>query len=366
MRVPFIAWGVFCGIFWFGDALKANSTPVTTFDISYTIPCSDVTTENYAKANPNSRLIEAKFRVSTDIAGAEKDIKEMSVEIISPDRRLHVVDFMPKTQLGSSIDGDVEISESVDNGLSFTGAIKPQLSVQYKDPTRNLTAGAAAANVEATKSKKNGVTKKYKLVPDKELLVASGSTNRGHGVFFKLKPSTQRTLQGWTEFAVIFEVDAGWKSDWVIISVGATAMHSNLLHMKKEVKSGFKQVHVGMHLQGEVDAKQQAEHLGDVQEKYLEVIAKQTKTDSELFFERMTSAGHDSGIMNFVTTHAAAARMKLKRTDCMCIWWRCPDSKDFSGSSAPEKQRVLEAEKALKDALDSLSSPAKAAAQVAN
>jgi hypothetical protein len=64
--------------------------------------------------------------------------------------------------------------------------------------------------------------------PAMEALTASGTIERQRGVYFKMRQSTQLTLEGSRQFRIVFEVPDGWRADLldvVIEAVGTEAGH---------------------------------------------------------------------------------------------------------------------------------------------
>jgi hypothetical protein len=174
-----------------------SAAPEVTFDIPFTIECRDVTPKGFRETHPSEKIIEAKFRVSMRITkGIEKDIKDLVYVIDSPERRLNVSDFIPRTKLGSEVAGTISIVETAENSLG--GA----LAVKYE-----------AAEATGQASQKKTRTESYTKLPPKELVLASGTVNREHGVFFKLRPSSDDSLEGMKEFACLFAVPKEWRGD---------------------------------------------------------------------------------------------------------------------------------------------------------
>ena len=56
-------------------------------------------------------------------SGREADLEQLQVAIGSPERRMRVVDFQPRTELGSELAGDVEVSNSNDSVQSLNASL---------------------------------------------------------------------------------------------------------------------------------------------------------------------------------------------------------------------------------------------------
>src|SRR5688572_13932330 len=80
------------------QAAQAES-PRVHFDMPLVIACRDVTSPEFAAANPSHRLVEARFEISALLlAGQERDLTQVFIKIDSPPRSLLVVDYLPKTR----------------------------------------------------------------------------------------------------------------------------------------------------------------------------------------------------------------------------------------------------------------------------
>lgn len=230
------------------------------FDVSYSVECRDVTPAEFAEANPDGKIIEARFQVSTLIRrGQEKDIKELMYVVSSPERRLRVADFAPKTQVESPVTDAIQIIEKGEEATSLDGSVAVQIAP--------LEGVHLTPSVGASKLKKQNLEWKYSRLPPKQLLLASGTTNRGHGVFFKLKPSSQASLEGQREFVCLFLVPKGWRGDYAYVD--CTARPQNRTPWTSPGDYGSKRVLVGLYLQGDAEAREAVERLAHAHEAYV-------------------------------------------------------------------------------------------------
>ena len=234
--------------------------PKVGFDVSYSVECREITPKEFAEANPDSKLIEARFQVSSLIRrGEEKDIKELMYVIWSPEKRLRVADFEPKTRVGSDVADAIEVVEKGENAASLNGSVAVQIS-----PLAGVELSPSAG---ASNTKKHNLEQKYSRLPPKQLLLASGTTNREHGVFFKLKPSSQASLEGRKEFVCVFVVPSGWRGDYAYVDCAARPRKQP--PWTKPDDCGSRRVLVGLYLQGDPEAREAAERLAHAYEAYV-------------------------------------------------------------------------------------------------
>ncbi len=171
-----------------GSPAVAADTRVV-FDIPDKLECRDVTPETCAKAHPQLKVVEAKFRISASfVDGTEDSIVDFVYMITSPELRLKILDYLPNTTLESTLTDDtIEVADTTENSDAKTEDAK----VAY----RVLTLGTSR-----TQTAKKTESDHYKQIVSKALVLAAGTTHREHGVFFKLRPSKGTSLEGGKEF----------------------------------------------------------------------------------------------------------------------------------------------------------------------
>ena len=238
----------------------AAAPPRVTFTASPTVECRDLTPPAFAAANPREKLIEATFRVSLLFGqGGEDQIQEVLIVIDSPQGRLRVADFEPKTESVTDIVGPIERSELNDSTKRLEAGIGGTLGAKYGVASAQVTPSLNAGVTEH-----DSVKETYKLLPPKKLLLAAGTTAGEHGVFFKLKPSTQASLEGARQFTCLFIVPRGWRGDWLRLTCTATA-ESRRQFVRKVEECGRTTLDVGLYLEGDVEAKRLARQLDRLQ-----------------------------------------------------------------------------------------------------
>jgi len=245
-----------------GRPASAGDTRVL-FDIPDKIECRDVTPEKCAAAHPDLKVIEAKFRISASfITGTDASVIDFLYMITSPEMRLKIQDYLPNTTLESTAAEDsIEIADTTESTRGATEDAK----VAYKI----LTLGASES--QTSKKTQSG---KYKQIVAKSLVLASGTTNREHGVFFKLRPSKTGSLEGAKEFTFMAVVPKTWRGDWCTVVCAARANRKSLLSTSTAL-AGIDQAHVGLYMAGDREAGELAEKLCEIQEANGGALAKQ-------------------------------------------------------------------------------------------
>jgi hypothetical protein len=235
-------------------ALAKSATgepPRVHFDMPFTIACRDVTPHHLAAAYPNHRLVEARFEISSLLlAGKEQDLTQIFVRIDSPERTVSVVDYLPKTLHESRLASPIGISKTDERNASIGINVAGQYEI--------LTTLAANAGL----SQKTTSCVKYDLLPPLETVAASGTLLRGAGVFFKLKGSERRLLEGASEFALVLKVDRDWRTDHVRVLCTADGVQRGFVSsLDQSIRSGQREFAVALYLEGDEAARVTAEEF---------------------------------------------------------------------------------------------------------
>ena len=232
------------------------------FDLPESIECRDATPPDFA-GHETLKVIEGKLRISARVTkGSEAEIVDFMYHITCPDKRVRFQDYLPNTTLESAVaDDQIEITDATESA-NTAGA---NVHVVYK-----LLALGGTLN----HSSKNSKSSHYRQIARKELVVASGTTDREHGVFFRLRPSRAASLEGAKEFTFLATVPKAWRGDLCTISCAARA-NKDSFFSTSVVPAGARVVEVGMYLAGDAEAASLAEQLRRAQENHAELLAAQ-------------------------------------------------------------------------------------------
>lgn len=232
------------------------------FDLPESIECRDVTPPGFSAAG-YLKVIEGKLRISAHVVeGAESEIVDFIYEINSPDKPLRFQDYLPNTTLESAVANDqIEVKDATEKA----SAASADVHVVYK---------ILALGGTLSKSTKDSEANCYRQIAPKELVVASGTTDREHGVFFRLRPSRAASLEGAKEFSFLATVPKEWRGDVCTISCRARVKKDSFWS-ESVLPSGDRQEEIGLYLSGDSEAASLAEELRRVHESYLQLRAAQ-------------------------------------------------------------------------------------------
>jgi hypothetical protein len=215
-----IAWVAASGITTF-----AAGAPYVEFDFARAAECRDVTPPERIAQVPTHRFVQLVLPVSVRFRGlAMNDVDELDIEINGAAAGLRVIDFSPSTQLASDIAQEIETTTTTKRARSLDGTLGGGLPVPYAGLVAHVS-----PSINAGLSGSETATEKTNRLPPKHAIVVSGTSSEGRGVFFKLKRSSQTSLEGVHELAVTFVVPAEWQGGQVRVGCSARGQRRILL-----------------------------------------------------------------------------------------------------------------------------------------
>jgi hypothetical protein len=228
--------------------------PRLAFDFGRTLECRDVTPPDFAETYPDERIVECTLRLSVQLAGGSaSDIQSLRVEIADRDRRLRVFDFSPSTKMESTLAKDIKWSKTTESSNDFGVSLGGELPAVIGDVVAHMT-----PTINASKGGKESVTETQVRYAPQQVVVASGTIDQEHGVFFTLRPSPLTSLEGVHELTVAFIVPSHWRSDAVQVTCSATGTQK-MLWMKQQKVWAEQAGGVALYLAGDGEARRAAE-----------------------------------------------------------------------------------------------------------
>ena len=203
------------------------------------------------------KLIRVKIPVSTFISPEFQGVvSEYVVEIECPQQTMRVVDFWPKTELYSEVQGTV----SVDNKYHKDSHFAFNVSGGYEPFVRGNANGEFNEKIDSHQQ--------YQRKPPMQVLTSAGTVRRGFGVFYKFRPGPLPQLEGERDVAILFEVPANWRAD--LMQVSMHAVGSNVSSRMQTL--GQSRLWMTVHQEGDQAAAAQAQRYV-TQERALRALA---------------------------------------------------------------------------------------------
>lgn len=205
--------------------LSAN-TPEVSFDVPESLYVRDVTGDEFARNHPDKRLFEVKVPVSLLLFQGDADrIRDVVIEIDGAADNLRVHDYSPRTHLQSDFTEPIEQRRSIGSDRSLAASLGGKLGTDITlTPTINAGKSESESLIETT-------TK----APPKKAIIVSGTTQSHRGVFFKLRQSSQATLEGEQTFSVTFAAPEDWLGGTIEVRCVARGQQKWLLVERRKV-----------------------------------------------------------------------------------------------------------------------------------
>lgn len=174
------------------------------FDLPAVLPCRELS-ETTATGG---RLVEVVAPVSLVLyAGAADELEDVVVEIDGEALGLAVHDYSPRTELTTDLAEPIEQKRSVAVDKSIGASLGGKLGA---DVAITPTVSGGLSTIETN-------TETVSRLPPRTATVVSGTTGGRTGVYFKLRRSSQSTLEGEHTFRVVFAAPADWQGGEVLV-----------------------------------------------------------------------------------------------------------------------------------------------------
>jgi hypothetical protein len=188
---------------------------------------------------------------------AEPPVEHLIVRCALRDR-FPIVDFAPKTELQSDFASPISISkkdERTDSfGVSFNGNAPPY----------------GTGRMGADDSKKQSDATEFQRHAPMQAVIASGTTDRGRGVYFKFRWTAIQVLEGEKHFQVSFAVPRGWRGGLIDVDVTAAVPEKPLFGAAKLKTVANRQFVVAAYRRSDTAAGELALRLAELDRKLAE------------------------------------------------------------------------------------------------
>lgn len=346
LRLQFAVLLLSAGVWMSPSVAVYAGQPKVGFDLGYLAESRDVTSQAFALLHPHEKVIETNLRVSVRLLqGEEQDIEQLQFEITSPTERLRVIDFLPKTQIEPESTEGIEVTKTTETIHSIGASVGTNLAFSAGDGKHNsltLTQAMPAANANATH--RNQLQETSKKIPQGKVVIASGTLENEHGVFFKLKRSATAPFEGTKTLSFRFVVPSGWRGDWVVLSAQATGRVKRYFFKSVEA-CGDAKAFIGLYLGGDSDAARAALELAEGQEYYF--ANKPDKAGQAMAITELATAARP-----WQTLSSKPAKETSAKSGRACYKPFDPFCRDVDAQGATRKE--VQASAALKQMLERL------------
>jgi hypothetical protein len=221
------------------------------FDVVSVVAAQEAISIEGVQTGPDEKLIAIRLQVSTYVPPqSRREVKDLVITFDNPSPAFQVVDFFPKTTLDSRFAGPVTMQSSLERKLG----VEVDATGIYKCLT-GVTLGGSLHDARSSSTE-------FKLAPPKEVVAASGTIQRGRGVYFKLRPSANETIEGAKEFLIVARVPRSWRADLARVRCTASGdVPSTIVPMAESPLIAQCDFLIGLYLDGDVPARRAAERF---------------------------------------------------------------------------------------------------------
>ena len=235
-----------------------------------------------------SREVTMEFALSTLVSdheqpkiGSTPPIDHLLVRIRMRDRS-GVTDYAPKTELQSDFSGPISVIKKHEQAGS----------VGFSADTAVHLFGAANFGVDDSTKKSDSA--QYERQAPMQAVIASGTSDRGRGVYFKMRWTTQQVLEGEKRFRVSFAVPERWRGGLIEVDVTANGIDRSLFGSEKLKRVSQRTFVVAAFQDGDSEAAALAERLAELDHRLAEYArehAADSKSGIEDLWNRIVPSG---------------------------------------------------------------------------
>jgi hypothetical protein len=210
-------------------------------------------TDSAVQCSDEEQLIEVVLPISVRFRGVSIDsVEEIDVEINASDTGLRVASFAPSTQLHSDVVQTIFTTTTTQKARTLEATLGGELPLPVGNVVSHVT-----PSVTAGLGKSETATEKLSRLPPKEAIVISGTSSQAQGVFFKLKRSSQTSLEGVHEMSVRFVAPRSWHGGSMRVACAAHGQRK-VLWMDKPATLGELNARVELYEAGDDEMRESA------------------------------------------------------------------------------------------------------------
>lgn len=191
----------------------------------------------------DQRLVQLVIPLTSQVTCPDKfPVMQVRFEIRLVGQDAQVVDFSPRTHLYSEFDGPIEVTSSKEQkgslGINIESDVLPGVKL----------GGNAGTSVGESQ------TERFRRIPEQQVLLSSGTIDRGQGVYFKFNQSPRTTLEGDQTVTITLAVPLSWRGGLIRVDCTALAQSTSLFGQVEEREAGRSTFVVATWAKGDVEA----------------------------------------------------------------------------------------------------------------
>ncbi len=188
--------------------------PIVSFDVPALLEAKPIEPDSFRPgiSSTSQKVVEVVIPVSTVINRLtdRNHISEFRFDVGWNQAVYPLIDYGPRTQTTAGIEGTIGVQKTDE----ASGKIELGISGQAP-PLSSL-------NLKSDVGTKSSSQRSFQEIPQHQLLVASGTIDRGTGAFFRFHRSKTAALEGGKEIVLAFRVPNRWRNGLLKVRCLAT------------------------------------------------------------------------------------------------------------------------------------------------
>lgn len=219
----------------------ANDSAIE-FDVPAMLPVHELIAVGVPPVT-NYKVIEIVIPVTAEIRPRDRaNVDEFRIDVAWSRHAFPVADYGPKSQMVSAIAGNVAVESTNDStaGIGLSGSSN---RLEFATVTGNLNL-----------SKQTSQRRTYQEIPQHLPVIASGTTQRGTGAFFRFHCSRTESLEGGRDVVVAYRVTRDWRGGVLKVQCRALGQRKIFNAIPDDINEGRAFV-VPVYLDGDAEAR---------------------------------------------------------------------------------------------------------------
>jgi len=198
----------------------ADNSAMVHFDMAPTAAAS------VAESEGDRTMLKIDLKLSSMIDSPEAPrIAQWLVRCQPRGHVASIADYSPRTEIDSDIASTIQVNQSEEKSKSLGIGVNGSYPHQVR------------ANAGLDHATKNTNTLQFDRVAPRHAVTASGTINRGRGVYFKLRWTAKQILEGQKSFQLMLEVPSTWRTGLIDVSVLAQSEQKSFAGWDRETKT---------------------------------------------------------------------------------------------------------------------------------
>lgn len=175
---------------------------------------------------PGQRLLSVSLRLSSLVQSPQPPtIDQLMIHVYCVDPAVTIADYTPRTELSSEVAGTVDVHQTEESSKHLGFSIDA------------AQGHALRGNLGGDAGSKDTQTLKYQKLAPLQVALASGTTHRGRGAYFKFRATTQQVIEGDKRITLTLCVPDGWRGGQLDVHISADKLHRSLPGLEPESRT---------------------------------------------------------------------------------------------------------------------------------